>query len=79
VVQPLTKLTKKLVLFCCGPDETRHIAEIQIVFTTVPILANFDYKKEMFLESDSSSYESTDVLSLYDDQGVLYPIAFFSK
>jgi hypothetical protein len=33
----------------------------------------------MALETDMSSYVSVGVLSQYDNQGILHPIAFFSK
>src|ERR1700737_276995 len=44
-----------------------------------PVLAHFDYEKEIVLETDASSYVSMGVLSQYDGQGVLHLIAFFSK
>jgi hypothetical protein len=31
------------------------------------------------VETDASDYVSTGVLSQYDDQGILHPVAFFSK
>ena len=78
-MQPLTKLTKKLVPFCWGPDQKRAFAELKSAFTTAPVLAHFDYEKEILLETDDSSYKSVGVLSQYDNQGVLHPVAFFSK
>jgi hypothetical protein len=79
VVQPLTKLTKKLVPFHCGPDQRRAFAELKVAFTTVPVLVHFDFEKEIVLETDASSYVAAGVLSQYDDQGILHPVAFFSK
>ena len=79
VVQPLTKLTKKLVPFHWGSDQKRAFAELKEVFTTAPVLAHFDYEKEIVLETDASSYVSVGVLSQYDNEGVLYLAAFFSK
>jgi hypothetical protein len=79
VVQPLTKLTKKLVPFHWGPDQRRAFAQLKVAFTTVPVLAHFDFEKEIVLERDASSYVSTGDLSQHNDQGVLYPVAFFSK
>jgi hypothetical protein len=43
------------------------------------VLVHFDYEKEIVLETDASSYVSAGVLSQYDDQGVLHPVAIFSK
>ena len=79
VVQSLTKLTKKLVPFHWGPDQKRAFAELKEAFTTAPVLAHFDYEKEIVLETDASSYVSAGVLSQYDNQGILHPVAFFSK
>jgi hypothetical protein len=46
---------------------------------TAPVLAQFSFEKEIALEIDASSYVSVGVLSQYDDQGILHPVAFFSK
>ena len=62
VVQPLTKLTKKLVPFHWGPDQRRAFAELKEAFTTAPVLAHFDFEKEIVLETDASSYVSAGVL-----------------
>jgi hypothetical protein len=43
------------------------------------VLPNFDYEKEIVLETDASSYVSAGIFSQYDDLGVLHPVAFFSK
>src|ERR1700687_2999006 len=79
VVQPLTKLTKKLVPFQRGPDQKRAFAELKAAFKTAPVLAHFDYEKEIVLETDTSSYVSVGVLSQYDNEGILHPVAIFSK
>jgi len=47
--------------------------------TTAPVLAHFDYKKDIVLEIVASSYVSARVLSQYEDQGILDPVVFFSK
>jgi hypothetical protein len=79
IVQPLTKLTKKLVPFHWGPDQRRAFSELKVAFTTAPVAVHFDFEKEIVLETDASSYVSAGVLSQYDDQGIIYPVAFFSK
>jgi hypothetical protein len=50
-----------------------------VAFTTAPVLAHFNFEKEIGMETDGSSYVSAGVLSLYNDQVVLHPVAFFSK
>jgi hypothetical protein len=79
LVQPVTKLTKMLVPFQSGPDQQRAFAELKRAFTSAPVLAHFDYEKEIVLETDASSYVFAGVLSQYDNQGVLHPVVFFSK
>jgi hypothetical protein len=79
IVQPLTKLTKILVPFLWGPDQKRAFAEHKVAFTTAPVLSHFDCEKAIVLETDASNYVSAGVLTQYDDQGILHPVAFFSK
>jgi hypothetical protein len=43
------------------------------------ILHHFDHDWEVIVETDTSDYISAGILSQYDDEGVLYPVAFFSK
>jgi hypothetical protein len=45
----------------------------------VPILAYFDPNQDIIIEIDTSDYVSTSVLSQYDDDNILYPIAYISK
>jgi len=48
-------------------------------FTTAPVLQHFDHDREVVIKTDASDYGSAGVLSQYDDDGVLHPIASFSK
>jgi hypothetical protein len=79
VVQPLRELTKKMVPFHLGPDQRSSFAAIKVAFTTAPVLAHFDFEKEIILKIEASNYVSAGVLSHYDDQGILHPVAFYSK
>ena len=47
-------------------------------FTTAPILAHFDFEKEYILEIDSSDNVFAGIFFHYGDDGLLYPIVFFS-
>jgi hypothetical protein len=42
-------------------------------------LSHFDPDKEIIVETDASDYVSAGILSQYDDQGILHPVAFYSK
>jgi hypothetical protein len=48
-------------------------------FTTAPTLRHFDHSREVIIETDASDYVSAGVLSQSDNEGVLHPVAFFSK
>ena len=47
--------------------------------TFAPILKHYDRAKETILETDSSDYVTEEVFSQYDDEGILHPVAFYSK
>ena len=47
--------------------------------TSTPILRHFDRNRDSILETDFFDYVNEDVLSQYDDEGVLHPVAFYSK
>jgi len=48
-------------------------------FTTAPALRHFDHEREIIIETDASDYVSAGVLSQHDDEGVLHPVAYYSK
>jgi len=48
-------------------------------FTTAPALRHFDHKREVIIETDASNCVSAGVLSQRDDEGVLHPVAYYSK
>jgi hypothetical protein len=43
------------------------------------VLTYCDYEKEIVLETDASSYVSAGILSQYDVQGILHPVAILWK
>jgi hypothetical protein len=80
LVRPLTRLTKKEIKFKWGPEEQATFAAVKkIAFTTAPVLRRFDHDRDVIVETDASDYVSAGVLSQYDDDGILHPVAFFSK
>ena len=60
-------------------DQKRVSEGLKEAFTTAPVLARFDFERDAVMETDASNYVSAGVLSQYDGQGILYPVAFFSK
>jgi hypothetical protein len=79
IVAPLTRLTRKNTTFVWDTACTNSFAALKHAFTTAPILCHFDYDREAIVETDASDYVSAGILSQYDDEGILHPVAFFSK
>jgi len=50
-----------------------------IAFTTAPVLRHFDHERDVIIEIVISDNVSTEVLSQYDDEGVLHPVAYISQ
>ena len=40
---------------------------------------HFDAEKKIIIETDASDYVSAGIMLQYDDNGVLHPVAYFSK
>ncbi|KAH7460174.1 Transposon Tf2-6 polyprotein [Fusarium oxysporum f. sp. matthiolae] len=76
---PLNRLTKKDVPFIWDDTCEKAFVRLKEAFITAPILRPFDWTKDVILETDASDYVSAGVLSQYDDEGRLHPVAFFSK
>jgi RNase H-like domain found in reverse transcriptase/Reverse transcriptase (RNA-dependent DNA polymerase)/Integrase zinc binding domain/Integrase core domain/Chromo (CHRromatin Organisation MOdifier) domain/Aspartyl protease len=79
IVQPLVNLTKKTMKFLWDDKCERAFNDLKKRFTTAPILAHFNPDLECVLETDSSDHAQGGVLSQYDKNGVLLPIAYFSR
>lgn len=79
IIAPLTRLTKKDTAFAWTEECEASFQSLKTAFTTAPVLAPFDWEKDVVLETDASDYVSAGVLSQVGDDGVLRPVAFFSK
>jgi hypothetical protein len=79
IVQPLTFLTHKGVPFTWSTEQQTAFDILKATFTSAPILAHFDPDRDVIVEMDASDYVSASVLSQYDDDNVLHPVAYFSK
>jgi len=83
VVTPLTSLTKKeggkYIPFMWSSDQQAAFDPLKNAFTTAPILRHFDYEREIIVETDASDYVLAGILSQHDDDGILHPVAFYSK
>lgn len=79
IVAPLVNLTKKTVPFQWTDACEQAFRRLKSAFTSAPILAPFNWEKDVVLETDASDYVSAGVLSQYGDDGLLRPVAFYSK
>jgi len=77
--EPVTRLTKNDEPFKWEVEQQLAFETMVTTFTTAPVLRHFDLDREVIIETDTSSYVSAGVLSQYDDDGVLHPVAYFSK
>jgi predicted aspartyl protease len=79
IVAPLTALTKKDQRFQWNVLAQAAFDELKEAFCSAPILAHFDPDRECVVETDASDYVSAGILSQYDDNAILHPVAYFSK
>ena len=76
---PLTRLTRNEIPFMWNDDCTMAVETLKTAFTTAPVLHHFDRDIQIIVETDASDFISAGVLSQYDDDGILHPVAFFTK
>ena len=79
IVTPLINLTKKNAPFNWTPSCEEAFQLLKSTVASAPTLRPFDWTKQVVVETDASDFVSAGVLSQYDDEGVLRPVAFFSK
>ncbi len=75
----MVKLTRNDTPFKWDKDCQDVFQCLKNPFITVPILQHFDPEKEILVETDASDYVSDGILSQRNDEGILHPVAFFSK
>jgi hypothetical protein len=79
ICRPLNDLMQKDKLWHWGDEQHSAFEDLKRSFTTAPVLSMFDYTKRTVLETDASDWASGGVLSQYDDDGLLRPVAYFSS
>jgi hypothetical protein len=79
IVTPLINLTKKNAVFNWSLECQDAFETLKQTVASAPTLRPFDWTKEAILETDASDFVSGGVLSQYDEEGILRPVAFFSK
>ena len=74
----MTKLLKKDIRQLWGLEQAKSFEALKRAFTLVLVLVYYDYTKKIVVEIDVLNWASSGVLSQYDDNGKLRPVAFFS-
>ncbi|RYO77870.1 hypothetical protein DL764_010172 [Monosporascus ibericus] len=79
IARPLTALMSKAKWTGLFPDDAKAaFRQLKNAFSTAPVLSYYDPRRRTVLETDASDWASGGVLSQYDAQGILRPVAFFS-
>lgn len=78
ICRPLNDLLRKETKWHWDEPQEKAFQELKRAFVSAPVLAMFDYNRKTVLETDASDWASGGVLSQYDDEGVLRPVAYFS-
>ncbi len=79
IVRALVNLTKKDTPFVWNDACEKALKRLKERVTSAPVLRHYDPSRQAILETDSSDYVLGGVLSQHDDEGVLHPVAFYSK
>ena len=79
IAKPLYHLTEKDKKSEFGEKQQKAFESLIHKLTHAPILAHYDPKKAVTIETDASKYVTAGIISQIGDDGFLRPIAFRSK
>lgn len=79
ICRPINDLLKKTTEFQWGKPQQEALEELKRRFTTAPLLAWPDFKKPFTIETDSSGFARSAILSQNQEDGKLHPVAYSSK
>jgi hypothetical protein len=78
VTNPLNTLMRKGTAWSWGLEQDTAFRSLKEAFCNAPILAIYDYSRKTVVETDASDWAAGGVLSQYDDEKRLRPVAYFS-
>ena len=78
ITVPLTRLTQKGLTWDFNEDCRVAFWTLKEAFTKALVLAHWKPDQRMVVETDASDYALAAILSAYDTEGALHPIAFHS-
>jgi hypothetical protein len=79
ICKPLNDLMRKDKPWHWGQEQQDAFDTLKQAFSSTPVLVTYDYTRRTVLETDASDWASGGVLSQYDNEGVLRPVAYFSS
>ena len=79
VVSLMIKLTKKDVKFVWIAECKAAFQQPKHRFILAPIWMHFDTEREIIVNTSALDYVSAGIISQYDNNSVLHPVAYFSK
>jgi transposase InsO family protein len=79
ITAPLTRLLRKGHTFTFDEPARQAFSQLKTAFTTAPVLAHFHPDRPSTIETDASDFAIAAVISQPAADGVLHPIAFYSR
>ena len=79
ITKALTSLLKKNTEYEWTDKCENAFQILKKAFTEAPVLRHFDPEDMIVVESDASDYAIAGILSQYDKEGVLRPVAFYGR
>ena len=79
LTQPLTQLLKKDVTFSWSDTLSNALNSIKSAFQSPEMLLHPDETKPFVVETDASDYGVGGILSQYDENNEMHPVAFYSR
>jgi hypothetical protein len=79
ITKALTSLLRKNTEYVWTDKCENAFQILKKAFTEAPVLRHYDPEDMIVLESDASDYAIAGILSQYDKQGVLRPVAFYGR
>jgi hypothetical protein len=79
MTKALTSLLKKNTEYIWSEKCESSFQLIKSAFTEAPVLRHFNPKDPIVVECDASDYAIASILSQYDDNGKLHPVAFHGR
>jgi transposase InsO family protein len=79
VAMPISSLIRKEGTYQWTSEAQEAFVRMKSLFTTAPMLLQFDSERGTILETDASTWSIGGVLMQYDKNGILRPCAFYSK